>query len=217
LFLGGGGGDPLGEAHIQSAYLIVVLVFVGVGGPALAARLSKAHPWLCAVVVLVVTALEGIILYCWFGWFGVMRSAWFYLCALGAHWTITRRDGAQTFRGIEWERFIAVPFGILSFFSIFVYGHAAPQFGGGAPLSAIIHFEGEVGKLLSAESMRIYLVDQTDQGYYFTRRPYEHHAIFVPRVAVRMLEYDSELVVSTSLPSKAPVAPNPPTPATPKP
>jgi hypothetical protein len=154
-------------------------------------RLFETHPRKCAALnALVMVGLGSVGTVAW-GFSFLIRTLWFYACCLS---TLLMRDSLRQpgfFKRVELERFVAVPLGLILLFSVFVYGTANPKFGGGAPVPVLLHVTPEAAKLLGGEAVSLWLIDQTDYGFYFLRRREDKKAILLPRSSIRAVEFNS--------------------------
>lgn len=166
------------------AFVVLAALVFTVGS-----QISYRHPRKCAVLVAV--AMVGLAWSARVGWGKVFfdRSIWFYLCSLGTVWCSDYLSRPEQLKKMRLEMYVGIPVVLLLFFSTRIYGNARSQFGGGAPISVLIHFNPELSKLLGSDTSAVWLVEQTDDAIYILRGREDQRAIQVPRNQVRAVEF----------------------------
>jgi hypothetical protein len=113
-----------------------------------------------------------------FGWF-----AWCSLVVVQAYGPLT------DLRKLRYVNLVQTVVGVVatfSFFGVLVYPRIPAMVGGGEPLPATISFNADkkppVGQ---SDSLRVWLLDETDDGYYFLQDKNSKNAVFVPKSEVR--------------------------------
>lgn len=80
---------------------------------------------------------------------------------------------------------------VFGYFSNFLYPKVEPMLGGGRPTHVVVYFSS-TSPVDNSAKMEVWLVDETDDGYYFIRTPEDHKAIFVPRSLVSAIYFQDD-------------------------
>ena len=143
----------------------------------------------------VVAEMIAIVANCWalYGISGqtvVFSGLWLFVCAQLTTWAQQFFNNPGKLRAFEWERWIGIALLLIVFFSTFLYGHARCRFGGGATVPVLVHLNEEAGKLFSTNPAPAWLIEETENGFCVLRDPKEKSSLFIPRSAVRALEFN---------------------------
>jgi hypothetical protein len=79
--------------------------------------------------------------------------------------------------------------GIVSVFGANIYPRISPTLCGGAPVPATITFSEKQPPLGSSPQLKVWLVDETDAGYYFLQTKDAKKAVYIPRAGVSLIVY----------------------------
>jgi hypothetical protein len=138
-------------------------------------------------------------------------SVWFYGCALVALGLRGMWLQREELRTVDWEQMVGTALVALVLFSETIYGNVRARFGGGAPVPLSLYLSSDAPPLFGSAPAELWLVEETDQGFYVLRSRVAKAVVFVPRGLVRAAEFrelDGESVKSqppqVSEPSKSP-------------
>ena len=77
-----------------------------------------------------------------------------------------------------------------SFFGVLVYPRIPAMVGGGEPLPATIAFvQDKKPPIGESDRLRVWLLDETDDGYYFIHDKNSKNAVFVPKSEIRAVYF----------------------------
>jgi hypothetical protein len=113
------------------------------------------------------------------------KAAWFFICCSATIWI---SDGGYSFNKVlsyEWERNIGLFLAFITLFAVNIYGSGKPEVGGGHPIHIRVYLAMDAPKDLGKSPIAMWLVQQTDHGYYLVRNPSDHNAIYLDRALVK--------------------------------
>jgi hypothetical protein len=116
---------------------------------------------------------------------------WFALVGWLAHQTHTPIREPAKLVEVRWD---IVVLNIISLFTVFggwIYSKIPAELGGGRPSRVALQFVG-VSPVDNSSKMDVWLVDETDGGFYFLRAPRDRKAIFVPRSIVSAVYFQTD-------------------------
>jgi len=107
---------------------------------------------------------------------------WFMWSGMIARHVNSVIENPKKLRTINWHLWITNSVATVTFFALLLYPRIDASYGGGAPIPLAI---GLVDKnVLQTNSARVWLIDETDLGYYVVRSKDSKKAIFIPRSLV---------------------------------
>lgn len=92
---------------------------------------------------------------------------------------------------VRWDIAVVNVVSLFTLFGGWIYPKIGVQFGGGRPSRVALQFVG-VSPVDNSSKMEVWLVDETDDGYYFVRAPEDRKAIFVPRSFVSAVYFQGD-------------------------
>lgn len=183
-----------------------VIPFIGVQVivPILEGRFFQTHPKKCTALAVIAMPASGIAAFLLFGKSFLAWSSWYYVCAIATYATRAAIQNPASTRRFEIERHLAVPVLLLGGFAVWIYGGVKAEYWGGAPIPIQVYLAPEGTKVLGTETASVWLVDQTDYGFYVLRSREEHRALLLPRNIVRGIEFQTEEQAAQSGKSTSP-------------
>lgn len=176
--------DPDKKLLVWSLVMVAgfVLALVGVR------ILGKKHPLTCRLLrvssILLfplglwrMNDLKLVGLVVWFCW-----SAWIGHEVSGAF------KNLENLRNSHWHIVVLNAVGTVSLFTLLIYPNVRPAFGGGAPTPATFYFSAK-NPIGDAGQAQIWLLDETDAGYYILNSKEAKKAVFIPRGAVSAIYF----------------------------
>lgn len=116
---------------------------------------------------------------------------WFLWCG----WlTLQIRGGLrepQKLRAANWIFIVTLAMSLTTFFGVQVYRRVPSGFGGGAPGPITVEFLDK-SPLDGALRDQVWLIDETDAGFYVVQKEEARQAVFLPRTIVRVIYFGKE-------------------------
>lgn len=112
---------------------------------------------------------------------------WFFFAGLWAGWLHSELQNPMKRSRISWDIEMLGFLSVFIFFGTGLYDEVKPSFGGGAPTEVLLHLEKANPPL--PQDSRVWLVDETETGFYVLRSRETKQAIFVPRPYVVGIEF----------------------------
>ena len=171
-------------------------------------RMMKKHSIIRVILYVLATA---VICWCAYKTMGrslVLRSVWFYSCAVVArviHPFFGQPIMLKAFT--EWESWIVGLLALVSFFATTLYGHVQFRYGGGAAVPIRLYLSGDAPTLFAPVPTPAWLLEETDAGFYILRAPKDVSSLFIPRSSVRALEFNVQPNAKQDSSSKSPTKP----------
>jgi hypothetical protein len=163
---------------------MIVLLLLSVASTLLA----KNHPRIATVLYAGSAMMFGVTVAVGGNERSFLLSIWFLFCGLGCRGIL--RGGSL--RKIKWELYPPLVIFLFLFFSIAIYGDVKFQFGGGAPIPLSLYLTPEAPQLFTSTPAKVWLVEQTDAGWYVVRSVNDRKSIFIPRALVRAIEFEAD-------------------------
>lgn len=111
---------------------------------------------------------------------------WFCLCAFMAQTIRSLRDPDRLGR-LQLHTLVVNGIVVVGFFGVFIYPHISPALGGGQIIPATLHFGQTEVPLGNTSQAKVWLIDETDLGFYVVQSKDSKKAVFVPRNAVNAI------------------------------
>lgn len=89
---------------------------------------------------------------------------------------------------VPWEYLPVLFLAFVSLYSTKLYPAMRPQVGGGAPRPIVLYGLG-MNPVTDCASANVFLVDETDNGYYFLLKPDDKSGYFIRREAVKAMKF----------------------------
>lgn len=140
-------------------------------------------------------------------------TSWYYAIGIATLWAHSTWQKLKSRSEVLWEYVPLYVVGLISLYSAGVYRAARPQVGGGAP-SPIVLYLSESGPLSTCAS--VFLLDETEKGYYVLLKPDDKSGYFIRREAVRAVKFGlpaKEQVVSNGSDAPCPAVESSPYPS----
>lgn len=152
---------------------------------------SKKRPLVCAVLCLF-TAGVGVagLLFLPEKRMGLL-IAWFILIGWSAHFIEKQFQEAKHWGYVGWHWVLVYVIGAVAFFGLWLYPRVEPSLGGGKPTKAVFQFLS-VSPIDGSKKDDLWLLDESDTGYYVLRTPDEEKAVFIPRSLVSAIYFGVE-------------------------
>ncbi len=119
----------------------------------------------------------------------LVMSVWFFGCFLAVRWMRTVVREPRRLRTWRWEGLIVTSLAIVGFFAQSIYGIVKPEYGGGAPVPVLLHLKADVPNLFAPDPAQLWLIEETDRGWYVVRSRSSKSAVFLPRELVSAVEF----------------------------
>lgn len=119
----------------------------------------------------------------WFAW--VM---WFWISGEMVVSVAGKVMNPAKIRDIKLYTFTFWCLAVVSGFAYFIYPKINPSLGGGAPVAVELRF-GDKSPLDKSMSSRVWLVDESNNGFYILRGRYDRKAVFIPRGLITAVYY----------------------------
>ncbi|MBZ5644008.1 MAG: hypothetical protein LAO19_14700 [Acidobacteriia bacterium] len=94
-------------------------------------------------------------------------------------------------RDVRWDIVVVNIVSVFTIFGAWIYPKIHSEFGGGRPSPVVLQFVG-TSPIDSSVKMDVWLVDETDSGYYFVQKVEDRKAIFVPRSLISAVYFQSD-------------------------
>ena len=117
-------------------------------------------------------------------------SLWFLIAGVGAvviGWAL-RRNPRDLLMKDQWETQIPMLVAIFILYANHVYSRMKPEFGGGAPVPAVLELKQQL-KAFKVTEPSVLLLEETDKGYYVLRTSSDKSAVFVSRDLVSTVSF----------------------------
>ena len=115
-------------------------------------------------------------------------TTWFFIVGV-ATMIIYHSVSAPRHSPIEWERYVfMVLIPVLFVFATQIYGRVKSSFGGGRPNPIVLHFVSDQN-VLSAKVAAVFLIDETENGFYILRREGDTKTYFIRRDFISAVIY----------------------------
>jgi hypothetical protein len=184
------------------------IMFAWAVAVAIAIRRLGRHSIVCLVLVssaillfpLGLWRIHDATLYCLIGWF-----CW---SAYVGHQANGLVQNPAELRNAEWHIGVTLTIGTVAFFAVLIYPRVGPQLGGGAPTSATLQFVNK-SPIDDSARMQLWLLDETDAGFYVLRAAEDNKAIFIPRGAVAAIYFGQQAQATTTAPPQPAQQPAP--------
>jgi hypothetical protein len=176
-------GFYLSRVEFDRRGLIVLAAFVAAVGAITYAQTFWGLAWRSAVLSLICGALLERVSMAYTSQGFQSRVIWFALVGVLAHQLPRQLPSIRRFEGLSPELLFLLGVGLASIFAHLVYPRIRPEYGGGLPSPAVIKFDG-YSPLGKADRSRVWLLDETDDGYYILPNKGSTKAVYVPRKAV---------------------------------
>jgi hypothetical protein len=138
-----------------------------------------------------VKALRSVIAMCWICfclyktrdhmWW--LLSAWFMWCAFITFQVSGTIKNFERLKTVNVAQTVVTAFGTIAAFGLFIYPRVPALVGGGSPIPATLCFAA------AAQPNRMWILDDTDAGFYLLPVKDAKKAIFIPRSGVTEIQY----------------------------
>ena len=134
---------------------------------------------LCQGLIFWILLFHGVRSYFWL-------TNWYYAAGIATFWAYSMRQDLKSGSEVPWE-FLPLYFvGLVTLYSTKVYPSVFPQIGGGAP-SQIVLYLSDTAPLSTCT--KVFLLDETEKGYYVLLKPDDKSGYFIRREAVRAIKF----------------------------
>lgn len=168
------------------------LLAISAGLAPMLGRYFPEHPRKCLVLTVCLTPLLGFLVYRCLGLGCLFLSLWYYACTVATYLVRGAIRKPQILRTFEVERYIFLPIVLIGSFAVWIYGNVRPEYGGGAPIPIQLYVTPEGAKVLGAESASVWLVEETDFGFYVLRSRDQKESLLLPRTLIRGVEFSGD-------------------------
>jgi hypothetical protein len=181
----------VGDFDLSLRVVLLWLGFPALSSAVFVARGFKVLPKIVAFVIVVIFAVVSLVaLILVQRWSVVGLLGWF----MAVGWLTYQMDSSmrdpEELKQVSWVLvFLNVLF-VFGYFASVLYPRIEPIFGGGHPTDIVLQFT-TTSPVDSSTKMEVWLVDETDAGYYFTRTREDRKAIFVPRSLVSVVYFQA--------------------------
>jgi hypothetical protein len=181
------GSDWIGRyAALSLAFVVAAVASIVVFN----FQFSK-HPFASAVLAWTISLLGGglvILLQIRQTKVGLVE-AWFLFVGYAAH-RIRVMSEVKHWRDAEWHWIIILILSVPGFFGVYLYRKIPEKIGGGKPTRSVFQFVNQ-SPIDSASKDELWMLDETDMGFYVLRHPDEHKAVFLPRSSVAAIYFEA--------------------------
>jgi hypothetical protein len=113
-----------------------------------------------------------------FGLWGLL--SWFTWIALMAQFINPPVRDPSKVRHLHWEIWVGGSMGTIALFAVFLYPQIWPAIGGGVPVPVIMQF-ADKSPVDGSNRSPVWLIDETDLGFYVLTAEHQGKAVFLPR------------------------------------
>jgi hypothetical protein len=149
---------------------------------------SVREPLKCKVLALLTLAVAAAGLYYLHNGPFALRFGWFFGVGIMAAKGLEKIRTVASIHDVMWHQWFLHALAMLSVFAIGLYPTIPTGFGGGAPQHARL-FLATPSPIDSATKMDVWLVDESDAGFYVVRSQSDKDAVFLPRSSVSAVMY----------------------------
>ncbi len=121
----------------------------------------------------------------------VVLVAWFLFCSYISYQAYGAMKEPQKLQSINWVQAVTLAMSTAVFFGVQVYPRIPSGFGGGAPTQVTLQFADKAPSDGATKS-RVWLIDETELGFYVTRSKDTKKAIFLPRNTIATIYFGEE-------------------------
>jgi len=114
--------------------------------------------------------------------------SWFCIGAFTAHSLRELVVNPSKLKQVNWHWSLVWTVSILTLFATSIYPHIKSSLGGGAPVPATFQFVDN-SVLDNVSKLKVWVIDETDVGFYVIRTKAEKKAIFVPRGFIKTIYF----------------------------
>jgi len=118
----------------------------------------------------------------------IALMAWFCIGAFTAHSLQDLIVNPSKLKEVNWHWSLVWTVSILTLFATSIYPHMKSSLGGGAPVPATFQFVDN-SVLDNVSRVKLWVIDETDVGFYVIRTRAEKKAIFIPRGFVKTIYF----------------------------
>ena len=155
------------------------------------------HPLRCAILCWGLTAV-GVALVIFIGNRQVqILMGWFLLVGEVAHFLKKEKREAAHWADISWHWVLIRALTVFWFFAALMYQKVPPSLGGGQPARTTFQFVN-LSPIDNASKDNLWLLDETETGYYVLKLPDDRKAVFLPRGSVAAIYFESQQPFSQS-------------------
>ncbi len=117
---------------------------------------------------------------------------WFLICG---YMTYTAQDALRNPNAISvrgWVQGAMIGLGIVSFFALLLYPALPSAYLGGVPVAITFQFADKSMPIANSPQLKGWLLDETDDGFYFIQDKNAKKAVFIPRSDVTAVYYGEQ-------------------------
>jgi len=118
----------------------------------------------------------------------IALMGWFCIGAFAAHSLRELIVNPSKLKEVNWHWSLVWTLSILTLFATSIYPHIKSSLGGGAPVPATFQFVDN-SVLDNVSKAKVWVIDETDVGFYVIRTKAEKKAIFVPRGFIKTIYF----------------------------
>jgi hypothetical protein len=176
---------PGEQPFIKLRWLLLILI-----PPAFISAISVKNwpPWACITRSAVIITLIAIGLIGGRDELLALLVAWLILCGFSAHMV---RSYFLRPKDFNYPIALFMILGAVSLFARNIYPHAPAYLCGGAPMPATVTFADKTMLGTNGQS-KVWMLDETDAGFYFLQAKDAKTAVYVPRAGVSLIVYGDE-------------------------
>ena len=182
----------LGDFDFSRPFILLYLgypvtaaaVFIAMG------RGGLRNPTVQSVLTLGLILIFLVVLFSIRQWTVLWLVAWFALVG----WLTYQMDSPirepRKLVQVEWHLVVLNIIGVFGLFAGVFYPKIRPEFGGGRPSRVLLQF-ANISPINNLSKTELWLLDETDSGYYVIQTPEDHKAIFVPKSLVSAVYFQA--------------------------
>jgi hypothetical protein len=127
---------------------------------------------------------------------------WFYVAGIATFLLHSTWQKLKAGSEVPWEYLPVYFLALVSLYSTKLYPAIRPQVGGGAPRPVVLYGAG-LTPVTDCASANVFLIDETDNGYYLLLRPDDKSGYFIRRETVKAMKFG--LAANQQAAAKSPV------------
>lgn len=135
----------------------------------------------CQSLIFVMLLLRGEKSYFWL-------TNWFFVAGIATMWAHSTWEKLKSRAEVLWEYLPIYFIGVVSLYSTKVYPMMRIQFGGGEPSPVVLYLAEQI-PFSNCARASVFLIDETDKGYYVLLKPDDKSGYFIRREAIRVVRF----------------------------
>jgi hypothetical protein len=187
IYLYIGGLTVVGSFVDFGTFWFLLVLFNVVAVMAIRQRCDR-EPLKCKVLALLTLVVAAAGLYYLHNGPFALRFGWFFVVGIMAAKGLEKMRTVSSLHDVQWYQWLLNALAMLAVFAIGLYPTIPTGFGGGVPQHAQL-FLTTPSPIDSTTMMDVWLVDESDSGFYVVRGRSDKDAVFLPRNSVSAVLY----------------------------